>query len=288
MKKAYVFSGQGGQSVGMGRDLFEKSSVARAVFDEVDAALNEKLSDLIFNGSAEDLNLTMNAQPAIFAVSMAMWKAAGEPETDFVAGHSLGEYSALCAAGAIGITDCVKLLRLRGKLMQSAATGIMAAVIGDVDVKTVCSEAGGVCEVANDNCPGQVVISGETEAVQKAMEIVKTKGAKIVKQLAVSAPLHCSLMAPIVEEMRVDMEKVLWKNPIVPVISNKTADVMTDIDEIKEALLYQLTHGVRWRESVQNMVGLGIGEIVEVGPGNVLTGLNKRIVPELNSYKLEI
>ena len=168
--------------------------------------------------------------------------------------------------------------------MQSAASGKMAVIIGNLDVAAVCSEAG--CEIANDNSPGQIVISGTNESIAKALEIAKAKGAKIAKELAVSAPLHCSLMEPIVEPMREMFNKISWQNPKIPVISNKTADVMTDIIDIKESLIYQLTHGVRWRESVLNMEKMGVTEIIEVGPGNVLTGLNKRITPEINSYKI--
>lgn len=280
----------------------DNNPAARAVFDEVDEFLGERLSDLIFGGPAEELNLTKNVQPAIFAVSMAMylgWKASpdapGPVAPDFVAGHSLGEYSALCAAGAAGIGGMARLLRKRGELMQSAVPagrGAMAAIVGDVDVPAVCAEAeaatGGICGPANDNAPGQVVVSGNAAAVEKAVEIAKARGAKIAKTLAVSVPAHSGLMEPAADEFRAAMDGIEWKNPTCPFISNKTAGVMTDISEIRDALVYQLTHGVRWRESVLGMPGFGIGEVVEIGPGSVLTGLVKRIVPELNSYKLEI
>jgi [acyl-carrier-protein] S-malonyltransferase len=301
MKKCYVFPGQGGQTVGMGKDLYEKNAEAKAVFDEVDDALGEKLSSLIFNGPAEELNLTANAQPAIFAVSMAMylgWKApgtAGPVSPDFISGHSLGEYSALCAAGAIGIGDSAKLLRRRGELMQSAVSagqGAMAAIIGDVDVASVCADAAvqtkGVCEVANDNGGGQFVVSGNVEAVDAAMEIARGQGAKIVKKLSVAVPAHCSLMLPIAEEFRAEIDLIEWRAPLSQFVSNKTADVMNDVSEIKDALVFQLTHGVRWRESVLMLKTLGAEEFIEIGPGSVLTGLCKRIVPELNCYKLEI
>jgi [acyl-carrier-protein] S-malonyltransferase len=274
--------------------------MARAVFDEVDDALGEKLSDLIFNGPAEELNLTKNVQPAVFAVSMAMylgWKASpdalGPPPPDFVAGHSLGEYSALCAAGSVGVGAMARLLRKRGELMQDAApsgVGAMAAIIGVGDVPAICADAAaaGICEVANDNSPGQTVISGYSAAVEKAVELAKGRGAKIAKVLSVSVPAHSGLMRPAVEGIRAALDEIEWKSPICPLISNKTAGVMTDTAEIKESLVYQLTHGVRWRESVLNMPALGIDEVVEIGPGNVLTGLVKRIAPELNCYKLEL
>jgi len=263
MKKAFIFPGQGGQAIGMGRDLYNENPAAKAVFDEVDDALGEKLSELMFGGDAEILNLTANAQPAIFAVSLAMWAALNDRAGEFVAGHSLGEYSALCAAGAIGIADCAKLLRKRGLLMQSAATGGMAAIIGDVDLAKICADAG--CEFANDNAPGQGVISGEIEKLDKAMELAKGQGAKLVKRLAVSAPFHSSLMSPIADEMRAEINKYEWKTPEIPFVSNKTAEVMTDIEEIKESLVHQLTHGVRWRESILWMRGQGIEEFAEIG-----------------------
>ena len=295
MKKAYVFPGQGGQSVGMGKDLYERDADARRVFDEVDAALGEKLSSLIFEGPAEELNKPSNLQPAIFATSMAMFSANKAPSPDFIAGHSLGEYAALVAAGCADIGAVAKLLRKRGELMLAAAgtgQGTMAAIIGDIDVAAICAEAaaeaGGVCEIANDNGAGQWVISGNVAAVEKAMEIAKAKEAKLVKQLAVPVPAHCSLMAPAVEEFRAALYNIEWKAPAVPFISNKTAGVMADINEVKESLAYQLTHGVRWRESVLKLAELGAQEIIEIGPGNVLTGLNKRILPEVNNYKLEI
>lgn len=298
MKKCYVFPGQGAQSVGMGKDLYDGNPAARAVFDEIDDALGEKLSRLIFEGPLEELNLTANAQVAIFAVSMAMQAAAALDLTGgetYVAGHSLGEYTALGAAKSISVADAARLLRRRGELMQSAVPeglGSMAAIIGDVDVAAICRDAasktGGVCEPANDNAPAQFVISGHAGAVDLAMEIAKKQGAKIVKKLAVSAPLHCSLMEPIVNDMRREIEKIGWRAPACGFLSNRTASPMADVAEIKDALAYQLTHGVRWRETVLNLAKLGIEEIIEVGPGNVLTGLNKRISPSVNSYKLEV
>jgi [acyl-carrier-protein] S-malonyltransferase len=295
MKKAFVFPGQGSQSVGMGKELYDGVAGAREVFDEVDDALNEKLSGLIFNGPGETLNLTANLQPAIFAVSMAMWKAAGEPACDFVAGHSLGEYSALCVAGAISVSDCARLLRKRGELMQAAAPegiGAAAVVIGDIDLDSVCAEAAetaaGVCEIANNNAPGQTVISGNRPAVEKALEIAKSKGARIAKMLPLSVPVHCSLMQPAVRPMAEAVAEAEWRQPKIKFISNKTADIMDDLDQIKESLTHQLTHGVRWRESILFLGTLGVGEIVEIGPGSVLTGLCGRIAPDANCRKLEI
>jgi len=294
-KICYVFPGQGGQAVGMGKDLYDNDKDARAVFDEVDEALGEKLADLIFNGSAEELNKPKNVQVAIFAVSAAMLVAnagaVGFVAPDFVAGHSLGEYAALYAAGCTCLGATAKLLRKRGELMQKAADlaggGAMAAIIGDIDVAAIAAEC--PCEIANDNGAGQWVISGNSAAVDKAMEATKARGARLVKQLAVSVPAHSSLMTPIADDFRGALDEVEWKEPTLSkFVSNKTADVMTDAVEIKESLVYQLTHGVRWRESVLNLAKLGAEEIVEIGPGNVLTGLCRRIVPELKCYKLEM
>ena len=303
--KCYVFPGQGGQTVGMGKELYERDADARRVFDNIDDALGEKLSALIFDGSAEELNKPENVQPAIFAVSAAMyaaWKAPGAvPDVpggptgplvpDFIAGHSLGEYAALYAAGCCTDGAMAKLLRLRGRLMADAARaagdGAMAAIIGEFDVSEVAAEAG--CEVANDNGGNQWVVSGTLASVQKAMEIATAKGAKLVKQLAVSVPAHSSLMAGAAGEFRAALDGVLTKAPVLgKFISNKTADVMTDLDEIKDSLAYQLTHGVRWRESVLKMVELGVFEIVEIGPGKVLTGMCPRIAPGISCVKLEV
>ena len=291
MSSIFVFPGQGAQSVGMGRDLYETNAAARAVFDAVDTALGEKLSDTIFNGPAEELTLTANVQPAIMATSIAMLRAAGATIPEYVAGHSLGEYTALCAAGAISVGDAAKLLRVRGNAMQSAVPvgdGLTAVILGlDIDaVREICAQTD--CDVANDNSPGQVVISGLRETVEKTMELAKSRGAKRAMPLALSVPVHCRVQSPAADAMRTALESVEFKNPIVPIILNKTCQPTTDIDEIKEALVYQMTHGVRWRESVLNMADLGITDMIEVGPGSVLTGLCSRITDKITAQKLEI
>ena len=291
MSSIFVFPGQGAQSVGMGRELYETNVDARAVFDAVDTALGEKLSDTIFNGPAEELTLTANVQPAIMATSIAMLRAAGATIPEYVAGHSLGEYTALCAAGAISVGDAAKLLRVRGNAMQSAVPvgdGLTAVILGlDIDaVREICAQTD--CDVANDNSPGQVVISGLRETVEKTMELAKFRGAKRAMPLALSVPVHCRVQSPAADAMRAALESVEFKKPIVPIILNKTCQPTTDIDEIKEALVYQMTHGVRWRESVLNMADLGITEMIEVGPGSVLTGLCSRITDKITAQKLEI
>lgn len=291
MSSIFVFPGQGAQSVGMGRDLYETNVAARAVFDAVDTALGEKLSDTIFNGPAEELTLTANVQPAIMATSIAMMRAAGATIPEYVAGHSLGEYTALCAAGALSVGDAAKLLRVRGNAMQSAVPvgdGLTAVILGlDIDaVREICAQTD--CDVANDNSPGQVVISGLRETVEKTMELAKSRGAKRAMPLALSVPVHCRVQSPAADAIRAALESVEFKKPIVPIILNKTCQPTTDIDEIKEALVYQMTHGVRWRESVLNMADLGITEMIEVGPGSVLTGLCSRITDKITAQKLEI
>ncbi len=291
MSSVFVFPGQGAQSVGMGRELYENNANARAVFDEVDAALGEKLSDIIFNGPAEELTLTANVQPAIMATSIAMLRASGTNVPEYVAGHSLGEYTALCAAGAISVGDAAKLLRARGNAMQSAVpvgAGLTAVILGlDIDaVREICAEMD--CDVANDNSPGQVVISGLKEVVEKTLELAKARGAKRAMPLALSVPVHCRAQQPAVDTMRTALDNVKFNTPSVPLISNKTCAPLMDINEIKDALLYQITHGVRWRESVLNMVEMGITEMIEVGPGSVLTGLCSRITDKITAKKLEI
>ena len=286
-----VFPGQGSQAVGMGRVLYDNNPDARAVFDEVDDALNQKLSDIIFNGPMDELTLTTNVQPAIMAVSIAMLRASGIELTKYVAGHSLGEYTALCAAGALSVGDTARLLRLRGDAMQRAVpigAGLTAVILGlDIEkVREICAQTD--CDVANDNSPGQVVVSGARDVVEKTLEQAKAAGAKRAMPLALSVPVHCRIQAPAAEEMRAALEKIEIKTPNAILISNKTAAPMTDPAEIKEALVYQITHGVRWRESVLKMHELGITETIEVGPGAVLTGLTTRICSEMTSKKLEI
>ena len=291
MSSVLVFPGQGSQSVGMGKDLYDNNPVARAVFDEVDDALNQKLSDIIFNGPMDELTLTTNVQPAIMAASIAMLRASNVELTQYVAGHSLGEYTALCAAGALSVGDAARLLRLRGDAMQRAVpvgAGLTAVILGlDIEkVREICAQTD--CDVANDNSPGQVVVSGAKDIVEKTLELAKGAGAKRAMPLALSVPVHCRIQAPAADEMCAALEKIEIKTPNAILISNKTAAPMSDPAEIKEAFVYQITHGVRWRESVLKMHELGITETIEVGPGSVLTGLTPRICPDMTARKLEI
>jgi [acyl-carrier-protein] S-malonyltransferase len=291
MTTAFVFPGQGSQTVGMGKSLAETFTSARRVFDEVDAALGERLSDVVWNGPAETLTLTENAQPALMAVSLAvMGVLEAEAGIDlrrdaaFVAGHSLGEYSALAAAQSLSIADAARLLRIRGRAMQKAVpvgVGAMAAVIGIEldDVKAVAAEAAGVgvCAAANDNGGGQVVLSGEKAAVERAVEVAKTRGAKRAMLLPVSAPFHCSLMQPAADAMAEALAKVSIKPPVVPLVANVLARPITDPADIVRHLVEQVTGTVRWRESILFMAQAGVTSFYEVGAGRVLTGLIKRI-----------
>lgn len=291
MSSIFIFPGQGSQSVGMARDLYENNPAARAVFDEVDDALGEKLSDIIFNGPIDELTLTRNVQPAIMATSIAMLRASGATIPEFVAGHSLGEYTALCAAGALSLRDTAKLLRLRGDAMQRAVPvgqGLTAVILGlDIDaVREICAITD--CDVANDNSVGQIVISGAKDVVERTMQIAKERGAKRAMPLALSVPVHCRMQAPAADEMRDALKDVKISAPCATFIANKTAQPMTDVDEIRDELVYQMTHGVRWRETVLAMPNLGITETIEVGPGSVLTGLTTRVCPDLIAKKLEI
>ena len=291
MAAAFVFPGQGSQSVGMGKSLAEAFPAARRVFDEVDAALGEKLSDTIWGGPADRLTLTENAQPALMAVSLAAMKVlqaeAGVDLTRdaaFVAGHSLGEYSALAAAGAFSIADTARLLRIRGRAMQKAVpvgAGAMAAMIGLelADVRAIASEVAeiGVCAAANDNGGGQVVISGAKAAVEQAVELAKSRGVKRAMMLPVSAPFHCPLMQPAADAMSEALAMVSVKPPIVPLVANVRAQPTSEPSEIVRSLVEQVTGTVRWRESVLFMVQSGVTAFYEVGAGKVLTGLIKRI-----------
>ena len=286
--RAFVFPGQGAQAIGMGQALAEAYPAARAVFDEVDEALGEALSLLIWEGDIETLTLTRNAQPALMATSMAAMRAL-EAEgvtmeaASFVAGHSLGEYSALAAAGALSIADTARLLRIRGEAMQDAVpvgVGAMAVLLGlDFEAaRAVADEAaqGDVCEAANDNDPAQVVVSGHKTAVERAVEIAKEKGAKRAMLLPVSAPFHSSLMAPAAEVMRGALDDVEMAAPAVPLVANVRAEAV-EAGEIKGLLVEQVTGSVRWRESVAWMAGAGVTEIWEIGAGKALSGMIKRI-----------
>jgi len=292
MSKAFVFPGQGAQVIGMGRALAEAYPAARAVFDEVDAALGEKLSALIWEGEQDTLTLTQNAQPALMATSMAAMRALeaeGVKITDaaFVAGHSLGEYSALCAAGALSLTDTARLLRLRGQAMQAAVpvgVGAMAALLGldFAAADAVAKEAaeGEVCQAANDNDPAQVVVSGHKGAVERALEIAKAKGAKRAILLPVSAPFHCALMQPAADAMAAALAGVEINAPQVPVVANVRAEAVSDPEVIRKLLVEQVTGSVRWRSSVEWMVAKGVTEFWEIGAGKALSGMIRRIAKE--------
>jgi [acyl-carrier-protein] S-malonyltransferase len=287
--RAFVFPGQGAQTIGMGRDLADTWAEARAVFDEVDDALGEKLSSLIWEGDIEALTLTANAQPALMATSMAAMaalRAEGVVVTDaaFVAGHSLGEYSALAAAGSLTLADTARLLRIRGRAMQAAVpvgVGAMAALLGldHAAATEVAAEAaqGQVCQAANDNDPAQVVVSGHREAVERALDIAKAKGAKRAILLPVSAPFHCALMQPAAEAMAEALASVTLRAPAVPLVANVRAEAVADPDTIRALLVEQVTGAVRWRESVSWMAAQGVTEFWEIGAGKALSGMIKRI-----------
>lgn len=291
MAVAYVFPGQGSQAVGMGKALAETFPVAKAVFDEVDDALGEKLSDLIFGGPAETLMLTENTQPALMTVSLATLRVLESEagldlarEAAFVAGHSLGEYSALAAAGALSIADTARLVRIRGRAMQKAVPvgqGAMAALIGlDYDAAAeIAAEAaqGQVCQAANDNGAGQVVVSGDKAAVERAVEIAKARGTKRAQMLPVSAPFHCALMQPAADAMAEALAAVTVKRPVVPLVANVLAQPVSEPAEIVAGLIAQVTGTVRWRESIACMADAGVTTFYEVGAGKVLSGLVKRI-----------
>ncbi len=293
--RAFVFPGQGAQAIGMGKALADAYPAAAQVFAEVDDALGEKLSDLIWTGDIADLTLTKNAQPALMATSLAAMKAL-ESEgvtisaADFVAGHSLGEYSALAAAGALSISDTAKLLRLRGAAMQEAVpvgVGAMAALLG-LDFATaqaVAEEAaqGEVCQAANDNDPSQVVVSGHKAAVERAVEIAKEKGAKRAMLLPVSAPFHCALMGPAADKMAAALADTTINAPAVPVVANVVAEAVTDPDQIRKLLVEQVTGSVRWRESVLWMGDQGVDQAWEIGSGKALSGMIRRINKEIAS-----
>ena len=291
MKRAFIFPGQGSQAVGMGKELADAFAVARETFQEVDDALGQNLTKLMWEGPADDLVLTENAQPALMAVSMATMRVLESEggfklgdQAAYVAGHSLGEYSALAAAGTFGLADTARLLKIRGQAMQKAVPvgeGAMAALLG-LDFETaqaVAEEAaqGDVCEAANDNAPGQVVISGTKAAVERAIILAKVKGAKRAMSLPVSAPFHCTLMQPAADAMEEALGAVTMQAPVVPLVANVIAEAVSDPNRIRELLVSQVTGRVRWRESVLWMAAQEVEATVEVGTGKVLTGMSKRI-----------
>ncbi len=301
MSRALVFPGQGSQKVGMGKALAEAFAPAREVFEEVDEALSQNLSRLMFEGPDETLRLTENAQPALMAVSLAVMRTLAadgktiETLASHVAGHSLGEYSALCAAGALSLADTARLLRRRGRAMQRAVPvgeGAMAAILGlDIEVvEAIAQEAGGgdfVCAAANDNAPGQVVVSGHAAAVERAIALARERGARRAMLLPVSAPFHCPLMKPAAEEMRAALAEAAMAAPVVPVISNVSTRPETQPETIRRLLVEQVTARVRWRESVLGFAALGIDSVTEIGAGKVLAGLVRRIEPDLTVASVE-
>ena len=301
MSRAIVFPGQGSQAVGMGRELADAFTAARHVFEEVDEALKQNLSRIMWEGPEPDLILTENAQPALMAVSMAVirvledqgkWKI--REQAAFVAGHSLGEYSALAAAGTFTLGDAARLLKIRGQAMQKAVPvgqGAMAALLGaDLDIAREIAAAaaqGEVCEAANDNAPGQVVLSGDKTAVDRAIIIAAERGLKRAVLLPVSAPFHCALMRPAADAMAEALSRVTLQAPCVPVVANVTASAVSDPDEIRRLLIAQVTGTVRWRECVLYMKEQGVDNLVETGTGKVLAGLTKRIDKEMSAISLQ-
>lgn len=299
MTLAFTFPGQGSQSVGMGKDLAEAFPIAKAVFDEVDDALSQNLSKIMWDGPMEDLTLTANTQPALMACSIAAMRVL---KTDFdidvsaakfVAGHSLGEYSALCAAGSLNLAQTAKLLRLRGDAMQKAVAvgvGAMAALLGasmeDAEAAVKAGSAKGICQIANDNATGQVVLSGEKDAIELAAAAARELGVRKAVILPVSAPFHCDLMAPAAEAMADALADVDMLAPIVPVVNNVSAQPISDPAQLKTDLITQVTGRVRWRESIEYMAGEGIGTYAEPGTGKVLTVMLRRIVKGLNGVAL--
>lgn len=297
MSMAFTFPGQGSQAVGMGKSLADAFGPARDVFNEIDDALSQNLSRLMWQGPEDELTLTENAQPALMAVSMAVIRVlerdAGTAINDvasFVAGHSLGEYSALAAAGSFSLSDTARLLKIRGQAMQKAVPvgeGAMAAVLGlEIDDVQTAAQAGaklGVCEAANDNAPGQIVISGAVAAVERAVEVAKELGAKRAMLLPVSAPFHCALMRPAADAMADALADVDMAVPSVPLVANISASALLDPFEIRNSLVAQVTGMVRWRESISYMADAGVETLVELGAGKVLTGLARRINRDLDA-----
>jgi [acyl-carrier-protein] S-malonyltransferase len=294
---AYIFPGQGSQHPGMGKDLAETFPAAKQVFEEADEALGFGLSDLCFNGPAEQLQLTENTQPAILATSIAALRAMQSqalPAPAFVAGHSLGEYSALVAANALSLTDAVKTVRRRGSYMQEAVpvgTGAMAAILGsDLQmVKEACDEAaqGEVCSPANINSPGQIVIAGSAGAIDRAIPVLKERGAKRVVKLNVSAPFHCALMKPAQDRLAVDLEQIGFRDLDMPVITNVDARPIESGEDVRDSLVRQVSNPVRWLESVEFLINQGVQTFVEIGPGKVLSGLVRQINRQVRCVNVE-
>jgi [acyl-carrier-protein] S-malonyltransferase len=291
---AFLFPGQGAQAIGMGKDLAENFLVSKNVFEEVNDALGQNLSGLIWDGDIETLTLTENAQPALMATSIAAIKALEDEgikfdQASYIAGHSLGEYSALCAAGSLSLTDTAKLLRIRGKAMQDAVPfglGAMAAILG-LDFETVSqitnlSSDDQICQAANDNDPGQVVISGHKNAVDQTIELAKDAGAKRAVLLPVSAPFHCSLMQPAADIMAKALNDIKLEDPNVPLVANVRANEQNNGDMIKDLLIEQVTGSVRWRESIEFMSSKGVSEVFEIGAGKALSGMVRRINREIS------
>jgi [acyl-carrier-protein] S-malonyltransferase len=298
MSIAFIFPGQGSQAPGMGRELAEQYAAAREVFEEADEALGFALSRLCFEGPAEELQLTENTQPAILATSVAALRAAegeGLPRPDFVAGHSLGEYSALVAAGALSLRDAVSVVRKRGCYMQEAVpvgAGAMAAVLGlDIEtVEAVCKEAaheGDICSPANLNSPGQIVIAGSAAAIERALPMLKERGARRAIALKVSAPFHCALMLPAQERLTADLDEVEFKDLSVPLVTNVDAAVIRTGAEARAALVRQVSSPVRWRETLEFLSREGVRTFIEVGPGKVLSGLVRQTAPQTRAANVE-
>src|SRR5215212_2782934 len=296
LRMAFVFSGQGSQAPGMGKDLAEKFPVARQVFEEADDALGFAISRLCFDGPAEDLQLTENTQPAILTVSVAAFSAmreAGIGAPAFVAGHSLGEYSALVAASALSLSDAVRTVRARGRYMQEAVpvgTGAMAAIIGGEfsEIERICAEARGdqVCSIANFNSPNQAVIAGNTEAVDRAVELLSGVARKVVK-LKVSAPFHCALMKPAQDRLAADLERLNFSEPAMPVVTNVDARATSAPDALRDSLVRQVSAPVRWLESMQFLIEQGVDTFVEAGAGKVLSGLMRQISRDVKMLNVE-